>query len=649
MACSLRCVRRMGLPAVVIENRQAVSRFRPTRQEAARWSSFDDFFDPGRGFEFLSRCGHVLVRHHVDRPPVLLQLRADAGLRRAVADGARSEALRKVTLAGAVVVPLGRAAHVRSSASSIVGVQRRSARTRRLLRRRQQGADASSPGILVRRHDVRSTCGASSGPTRRSSSARPRRWPPAARPTPTPPAPAKKAARASRANTFFSITMLWFMVFTRHFSPLYGYPTIGSTIDLLGLRAGRSWAFVEAQRPRLHRRARQPVQQAGVRRPPERRSSPASSCWAVIYFIGWELILLAKPASRPPPRGAAALGVAAVDDERGLHAAARGGRRRRSRRCTSPGSSSTVPLVGVARAVAFELEVVLVLDDERVRDAVRRCRARTSTSPAGPCRRSAVELERVVGLHHGRRRRGAAAVVGLRRRRRRRRRRRAAGARPPRQRPGKGVACGRRYGAGHRSNGGEYHRGTRSPTRGPAAHGRQLARILEPGLPRRPPSATDRGGPGHAGRVPGGRDRAVVPAPARAGPPRHRRRRARPPARRRRPGRPRRRSSSSCPRSSPTAPARPGIGRLPQQHGARRVDAELDGPRSTRSSPTADLDALPEVDDDELDALRDAPRASSSTRSRRAAATLFDRIDALQAELTRRYRTGEASVESLLQ
>jgi len=28
--------------------------------------------------------------------------------------------------------------------------------------------------------------------------------------------------------------------------------------------------------------------------------------------------------------------------------------------------------------------------------------------------------------------------------------------------------------------------------------------------------------------------------------------------------------------------------------------------------------------------------------------TLFDRIDAIEAELTRRYRTGEASVDSLL-
>src|SRR3954454_10795244 len=38
---------------------------------------------------------------------------------------------------------------------------------------------------------------------------------------PRQPDSAKKGARASRANTFFSITMLWFMVFTTHFSGLY--------------------------------------------------------------------------------------------------------------------------------------------------------------------------------------------------------------------------------------------------------------------------------------------------------------------------------------------------------------------------------------------------------------------------------------------
>ena len=38
---------------------------------------------------------------------------------------------------------------------------------------------------------------------------------------PAQPAAAKTGARASRANTFFSITMLWFMVFAAHFAGAY--------------------------------------------------------------------------------------------------------------------------------------------------------------------------------------------------------------------------------------------------------------------------------------------------------------------------------------------------------------------------------------------------------------------------------------------
>lgn len=56
---------------------------------------------------------------------------------------------------------------------------------------------------------------------------------------------------------------------------------------------------------------------------------------------------------------------------------------------------------------------------------------------------------------------------------------------------------------------------------------------------------------------------------------------------------------------------------------------------------------LTELDDDELDTLSDAitefeARVSSDRRER------FDHLDALSAELVRRYRDGEASVDSLL-
>jgi hypothetical protein len=61
-----------------------------------------------------------------------------------------------------------------------------------------------------------------------------------------------------------------------------------------------------------------------------------------------------------------------------------------------------------------------------------------------------------------------------------------------------------------------------------------------------------------------------------------------------------------------------------------------------------DVESLPSLSDDEVEDVRGAlDELERDVSDRRRA--LFDRIDALQAEITRRYRTGEASVESLLQ
>ena len=91
----------------------------------------------------------------------------------------------------------------------------------------------------------------------------------------------------------------------------------------------------------------------------------------------------------------------------------------------------------------------------------------------------------------------------------------------------------------------------------------------------------------------------------------------------------------------------PGPGRLPtliapsqeqEADAAAELDAIVDAGR---------LAHLPELSDDEVRALVDDlteyERAVSERRR-----LLHDRIDTLQAELTRRYKTGEASVESLL-
>lgn len=72
------------------------------------------------------------------------------------------------------------------------------------------------------------------------------------------------------------------------------------------------------------------------------------------------------------------------------------------------------------------------------------------------------------------------------------------------------------------------------------------------------------------------------------------------------------------------------------------ITAELDarlGPRN--------LTGLPELSDDEIGELADRLTELGQNYSERRRA-LFERIDALLAELTRRYGTGEATVESVL-
>ena len=91
----------------------------------------------------------------------------------------------------------------------------------------------------------------------------------------------------------------------------------------------------------------------------------------------------------------------------------------------------------------------------------------------------------------------------------------------------------------------------------------------------------------------------------------------------------------------------PGVGRLPQIMAPgempEELEAELDG--IVGDGHLADL---PTVDDATLlamtEQLTEFEQRVSGFRH-----DLFERIDALQAEITRRYRTGEASVDTLLQ
>jgi hypothetical protein len=90
----------------------------------------------------------------------------------------------------------------------------------------------------------------------------------------------------------------------------------------------------------------------------------------------------------------------------------------------------------------------------------------------------------------------------------------------------------------------------------------------------------------------------------------------------------------------------PGNGRLPQLLGPdlNEIDTEsldaIAGPHR--------LANLGECSDDDLADLVEKLSAYEHDVSAKRR-SLFERIDALQAEITRRYKTGEASVESLLQ
>jgi hypothetical protein len=88
----------------------------------------------------------------------------------------------------------------------------------------------------------------------------------------------------------------------------------------------------------------------------------------------------------------------------------------------------------------------------------------------------------------------------------------------------------------------------------------------------------------------------------------------------------------------------PGLGRLPSGLGQGEVDAEL----AARVDAVVDaVDDLAAVSDEQLAGARDRLTELEQEISERRRAQ-FVRIDALQGELTRRYRAGEASVESLL-
>jgi uncharacterized membrane protein len=105
---------------------------------------------------------------------------------------------------------------------------------------------------------------------------------------PAQPGAAKKAARASRANTFFSFTMLWFMIFAAHFSLFYGGQTKNTALYYLLVVV--LWAFVEANALGLVGGLDSAFNKLAF---DDHRKTILIGFiyWAIIFFIGWEVIL----------------------------------------------------------------------------------------------------------------------------------------------------------------------------------------------------------------------------------------------------------------------------------------------------------------------------------------------------------------------
>ena len=245
---------------------------------------FNDFFDPAGAFQFMARCGHVLAG--VTWIGLLyffnfVQVPAYAEL----SDGARSEALRKLTfracggsgtpraltfLFGIVLVGIYSS---EENPNYFEGVSGTSILTGMLfgitMFLNVWGVIWRNQKIVIGNAETVAAGGEAN---------------------PEAPAAAKRAARASRCNTLFSVTMLWFMVFTAH------GPLVPSG------RRHRRHCRLLAVHPRSSggssRRRRSASSVASTARSTSTpststrtRSSPAFILLAVVWFIGWELLL----------------------------------------------------------------------------------------------------------------------------------------------------------------------------------------------------------------------------------------------------------------------------------------------------------------------------------------------------------------------
>lgn len=247
---------------------------------------FNRFFDPGGAFETLARAGHILVGitwigllyyFNFVQVPAFAQL----------SDAARGEALRKIAfralwwfrwaalatfLFGLLIVSV----QDMSGDNSYFSGQRGTAILTGMLFGTTMFLNVW--GVIWRAQKV---IIGSAEAVANGGQPDPRNTPELA----------KGAARASRANTFMSFTMLWFMVFAAHGAGFWGTDgtTVGGTL-VYWIFVLLVWAFVEGSALGLIGGLDSPFNKL-VFDDHRKTIIYGFVMLAVVYLVGWELLL----------------------------------------------------------------------------------------------------------------------------------------------------------------------------------------------------------------------------------------------------------------------------------------------------------------------------------------------------------------------
>ena len=252
---------------------------------------FNNFFDPDGAFETLARAGHILVGvtwigllyfFNYVQTPAFAQM----------SDGGRSEAMRKITfralwwfrwaaaatvIFGLLIISVQEMGYIEIDGVELEGTSYWAG----------PGGTAILTGILfgvtmflnvwgVIWRNQKIVIGSAEAVANGGQA------------NPDAPAAAKKAARASRCNTFFSFTMLWFMVFTAHGAGFYE-TAIGGT-DVYWLFVLVLWAVMEASALGYVGGIDGPINKTFF--DDHKKTIIGGFAYlAVIYVVGWELLL----------------------------------------------------------------------------------------------------------------------------------------------------------------------------------------------------------------------------------------------------------------------------------------------------------------------------------------------------------------------